>query len=245
MALLASDCYKHIEHGLSGKPSELYPLQEILNDAGEWLLSAHQWEWSVPGPALLGVTQDQEYVELPADFRELIAIQPTENLTSSICPTTRTRLLEMRTNPVTVTSSFYQYVVGYRQISGDTRPVLELWPTPSATEADVLTVWYRKTWARVTTDSQAIDFPTWMEGLFKRVCRLFAQAAEEEDSSAPAGRRNDLDDLLDRLMAGTVWRTAVEQDSSLQPMLGPMQGGHTMTATRSANFLWTPVQGPS
>ena len=247
MSIIANTLYRHIHHGLGGDPSSEFPYQEIVNDAGEWLLSVHRWNWNTPETTTIDTTVDVPYIAMPSDFADLIDIQATNNITSSVTPVTRAKLLEFRTNTVAVTNFTFFYSVGFRKVSGVMSPVLELWPTPSASESDKFTILYCKGWTRVTDDDDVIEAPGYMEPLLKRVCRVFAQGVEEEQQGAQPGARVDVDDLLSRVMAGPLWESATNQDASIQTDLGPMTGGHLMGLPHrtASHFLSTEVQPPS
>lgn len=245
--MIASDIYRHIRHALAGEPSDEFPYQEILNDAGEWLISAHRWGWITPEPADVDTVADQEYVSLPSDFREVVSIDVSDGFTSTIEPTTREHILFLRSSPLDASSFNFYYALGWRQLSGTMTSVLEVWPTPSASETGKFKLWYRKTWTRIASDSTALEIPPWMEPLLKRVCRAFAQGVEEEQTDRPAGSRIDVDDLLERVMAGPIWEAAVDQDRMVQQDYGPMRGGHLegLPHHRATHFLSSQVAAPS
>jgi hypothetical protein len=78
-----------------------------LNDAGHYLLSAHNWAWCEGAQAELPLTAGQPYVWLPDDFREIISIQAVESLNSGFILTTQDRILKLRA--LATASSFHYH----------------------------------------------------------------------------------------------------------------------------------------
>ena len=96
MTLLASDAISHIRHTLASQDVPEVGALRILNDAGNYLLSAHNWAWCEGGQAELPLTSGQPYVWLPDDFREILSIQAVESLNAGFILTTQDRILKLR-----------------------------------------------------------------------------------------------------------------------------------------------------
>ena len=107
MTLLASDAIAHIRHTLASQDVPSVGALRILNDAGHYLLSAHNWAWCEGAQAELPLTAGQPYVWLPDDFREIIAIQAVESLNSGFILTTQDRILKLRA--LATASSFHYH----------------------------------------------------------------------------------------------------------------------------------------
>src|SRR5687767_5540187 len=68
----------------------------VVNDALEHIAAMHQWQWLKTGEQLLSITADQDYVELPADFGSLTAVEHTGGVGRTMIPTTWAHMLELR-----------------------------------------------------------------------------------------------------------------------------------------------------
>ena len=84
MALTVQECHRHIEHSLGGTLSPEIEVLSLINRAGEFLVSVYPWKWLEGRSATLDLVQDQTYVALPADFRELTAWEATSGLTNDL-----------------------------------------------------------------------------------------------------------------------------------------------------------------
>jgi hypothetical protein len=96
MTLLASDAVAHIRHTLASVDVPSIGAYRILNDAGEYLCNMHHWTWLEGAQQTLPLTKDQDYVWLPDDFREIMALQLENGLSAGIRMTTQAHLLELR-----------------------------------------------------------------------------------------------------------------------------------------------------
>ena len=96
MALLVSDAIAHIRHTLASEDVPSIGAYRILNDAGQYMVNMHNWRWCEGVQATLSLAKDQDYAWLPDDFREIIALQPTNGLNAGFRLTTQERLLQLR-----------------------------------------------------------------------------------------------------------------------------------------------------
>ena len=104
MTLLVSDAIAHIRHTLASEDVPSIGAHRILNDAGQFMVNMHNWKWLEGAQSTLSLTGGQDYVWLPEDFREIIAVEPTSGLNNGFRITTQDRLLELRS--LAVTNSF-------------------------------------------------------------------------------------------------------------------------------------------
>ena len=104
MTLLVADAIDHIRHTLASESVPDIGAHRILNDAGHHLYSMHSWKWCEGAQATLTLTANQDYVWLPEDFREIVAVQPTNGLNAGFRLTTQERLLQLRS--LAVSNSF-------------------------------------------------------------------------------------------------------------------------------------------
>ena len=112
MTLLVSDAIAHIRHTLASEDVPSIGAYRILNDAGQYMVNMHNWRWCEGAQATLSLTANQDYAWLPEDFREIVAIQPTNGLNAGFRLTTQERLLQLRS--LAVANSFeYNAAVVY------------------------------------------------------------------------------------------------------------------------------------
>lgn len=161
------------------------------------------------------------YIQLPADFRELIAVTPTTGLVQSATLTTLAQILDYRTHAVPV-SNFVRYLaLAYQPVGGTggaPTPRLEVYPTPTVALAGALTLYYRAGWTDISDDSDLISVPNWMELFFLQVLEAVARGFDEQDELPMSAR-------LDLLRAGSMFLAAVRDDADLAPDIGPILGG--------------------
>ena len=81
-------------------------------------------------------------------------------------------------------------------------------------------------WTDLTSDSELLRVPAYVETLFLQVLRAFARGYEEEDQGSLTAR------LLE-IGSGPLFSTAVVRDGEIQPDYGPLKGGLTARARQS------------
>jgi hypothetical protein len=111
MTLLVSDAIAHIRHTLASEDVPSIGAYRILNDAGQYMVNMHNWRWCEGVQATLSLAQNQDYAWLPDDFREIIALQPTNGLNAGFRLTTQERLLQLRSLAVANSFEFNAAVV--------------------------------------------------------------------------------------------------------------------------------------
>jgi hypothetical protein len=234
----------HIRHALHGDPNEdLGGSLMILNHAGLHLVNMCTWKFLERAPVTIGTVQDQAYVDLPSDFGEIIAIDSTEGLVSTIKLTTFQHLLEMRTNQVNLANfNYFGAIVWNADTStegGAPTVRVEIWPTPNVTDSDEFTLFYRAGWINLTEDTQYVEIPSYVEPLYIQLVRAHALGYEEEHNASMMQR-------LDAIYASTIYRNAMDQDQRVQNSYGPLMGGAARGAPLGVNkFSRSVVSGPS
>jgi hypothetical protein len=111
MTLLVSDAIAHIRHTLASEDVPSIGAYRILNDAGQYMVNMHNWRWCEGVQQTLSLTANQDYVWLPEDFREIIAVQPTNGLNAGFRLTTQERLLQLRSLAVSNSFEYHGSVV--------------------------------------------------------------------------------------------------------------------------------------
>lgn len=235
--LYYKDLTNHVLLAIGGRPSTAAGQTvaerqaEIINQAGEHLFG-YQWTFR-QATALLSTVATQPYVVLPADFSELIAAwsgtlpllitnqDEVENTRSSDFDSHGTRGYVKAIVPTTaVPTQSYQ---------------LQIYPTPTSSEANKIKITYRTGWQRVSTANLATDvisIPLYLEALLVLYVRAITESYEDGQQSQ----------RLAEIEAGTLFGTAQRKDGMLQAHFGQLRpnvwtnnyrnnGGFVMTNT--------------
>ncbi len=208
-----------IEHVLGGPLAPQIEPMEIVNMAGEHLLGIRSWNWLIGASASVGFVADQAYSALPTDFLATVGLQKTSALVSNYREIDLKRLLELRTRELPYTSLItYGAVVFVSTAGAAPLPRLEIWPTPTATDATAMTLYYRRGWTEPAADTTEIPVPAWCHDLFLDYCRAFAQGYEE-DMSATLGQR------IAEIDEGPIMKRCVRRDGAVRTSYGVTGGG--------------------
>ena len=212
----------HVQHATGGGAlSSQLAQDQIINEAGRYLVSMHHWKWLEMTPATLTFTISTAYVSMPADFKSLDAIWPDDAINSSFELVTPREIARMREYEITATAAYYGTLVYPTQAAvtaHQTVPRLELYPTPSATTSGALHLWYTRGWTVIDDATDVPNFPPYLETLFTQIVRAFAKGYEEDDQGT-------LDDRLVSIAGGPIFAAAVSQDGMTQNEYGEIGGG--------------------
>lgn len=192
--------------------------RQLVNMAGDFLVSAHPWRWTMGGQLTLTIPDGQDFVELPGDFMELRGWSPSESLVGNVTLVTPQELVSRRSWGNAPSSGyFYATIVYPLDADGIPKPRLDLYPPGTATNNEIV-IYYRRGWRPVTTDEEALSMPPWMEDLYLQVLMHYARGFHEEDEATLAQR-------LALEVQGPLWRAKVRRDGSTAKSLGPLTGG--------------------
>jgi hypothetical protein len=216
MTLLVSRCESAILHalGMTALPPETSAL-EYIHAAGHWLCS-FPWTWQ-ERIGTLGVTASEAYVALTAGTVEVHRVQYQHRWLS---PVSAGALLDMRAGTVVSTYPSCYAVLYDQTAAGVLTPRLELYPTPAATDATALKVYYRAGWAGPLADADGarIPIPAYLEAVYLEALIAFAMGREERDVA-------DVGTRVAMVEAGPLFSAALRQDAALQTNHGPLRGG--------------------
>ena len=242
MTLLAGEALDIVRHALGGEVHSAITGLRVLNETGRWLYSARPWVFLRGAMESLSFTSGQDYIDLPEDFGAIVAVDRADGFHSSLSMVTPETLLELRTTtPVAAAFKFWGCVTwdhadieGSASVSGGytvtpttaaearakkrPTPRLEVYPQPSATNTGALLLMYTRGWRQVLEDTDTIFVPEWLEGVYLRAARIWAQGYDKVSGY-------DKDGELESLVRGAEWRAAVTHDSNIQTDLGTIEGG--------------------
>lgn len=216
MTLLLSRCESVVLHALGASvlPPEISVL-ELVNRAGVWLCS-FPWSWQERIVTIATVSA-QNYVNLPAGTVEVHRVQYRNGWLDA---TTLGAIMDRRANAV-VSGAPACYAIDYDQTAaGVLTPRIELYPTPSSSDASGITAHIRLGWVTPFNgaDSSRIQIPDWLEPLYIEALIAFAMGYQERDVA-------DVGTRIAAVQAGPLFAAATRQDASIQTNHGQMRGG--------------------
>jgi len=165
--------------------------ERIVNDAIEYVADLHPWRWLQTGEQQLDIVANQDYVELPADFGALIALEHADGFTRTMIPTTWDELLRMRQDSINDWSRSYWYVVNLGNVevgeedAGLSLPTLNLYPTPAENATGAIKLVYRRFLRRLTADTDRPQWPAYMDRFLSLVACGFAKLHHDDLAVAP------------------------------------------------------------
>lgn len=212
--LKAHNALGWIETRLGYLPEDAQAAMGVLNAAGEALVSppgGHTWRW-LNREALLDLTIAQNYIDLPSDFQSMLDLGFAEDFVSCIHTTTMPQLIELERLPQSGLS--YHVALVYEVVGAEPVPRLRVTPEPTATEADVLKLYYRAGWTELAEPSDDIVIPHWIVDLYRELVVAYALGWQEADEFPLAAQ-----------LAG-VWTSDLalskfDRDGGIQRVYGP------------------------
>lgn len=179
-------------------------------------------------------------IDLPDDTRDIIAIQGTGgSLSARVTLTSLAEVLRVREE---LTTNDQHWYAALSYVGSPPTPILEIAPGAGSNSTGALRMFYRARWARLSTDSTAVDVPTFIEPLLVQVVRAFARGYTREDAGS-------LDLRLAQIHAGPIFAAAKKSDGAIQPYFGTLKNGIDRWRQPSASSNWqettSRIGGPS
>lgn len=218
-----------IRRRLDGDPS--VPVTTLCNQAGGFIVDEHTWGWLVRTPASLNLVSGRPYITLPDDFGRAIG-KPIAASTTQVASfewMEPSKVLEMRGLSLGASYCFYGYI-GYAldTTTGTLKPRIELSASPTESQTAAFKLPYFAAWTDVTSDSETLVIPSFLDAVFLQIVMAFAQGYDEAENGSREMR-------LQEIKAGMEWTTAKRRDGAAQPSIGMMSGG--------AAARWMPGSG--
>lgn len=233
MTLTLERAIRHVKHALGRDTDpDLNPV-EIVNVAGQHLVSMFEWSWLERPAVELDLVASQNYVDLPLDFGKAISVQVNSQI-SKFTWTPLSDILRKRASDLSVSGLQYWGGIEYSSPTSSAAPTprLALWPTPASSVTDGLLLYYRAKWPGVTNDSYLVPVPDFIEPLMLELIRAFAIGWEESESAS-------VGEMVARVEAGPIALAAMTNDQGTQWDFGRVEGGAAasfMDSTRGANL---------
>lgn len=227
--MLTMEAIGVITHALGRAPSQSLSPLSIINDAGAAMCNMHPWGWLIRYTSSLGFVAGQTYVTLPGDFESFIAPPATTDGTGFEF-TDLDEILKAR--EATASGRPFLGALGNPSFTGAAAPgqrQLEIYPTPSLTEANVLAAYYRAGWLVADGDTQYLDVRPFMRPLFVEILTAVALGREERDTAG-------VDARMTALRGSSIFLDACNADGRAQPGFGPIRGGAMQVARGRGPF---------
>lgn len=171
----------HIEQAAGGDiDARLHGIGDgfaILNDAGRYLCNMHEWKWQNRPPLNLDFVADQNYVDLPLDFKMSGHIQVTNTLISTVKMVGMPHIMFLRGSALSYPFFFFVALSWPQPQKGSppSGPRLEMWPTPVDSEIGAMTIFYDAKWTEITEGSDVPMIPTDLEFILIELCRTITR----------------------------------------------------------------------
>jgi len=245
--LTASNAIEHARYTVFGAgaefPAHISPIG-LVNEAGEWLVSAHQWAWTTSRIMTLGTTAGQDRVPLPDDYGGDLAEQQSNSLVARLRLTDVATIIDMKAHDPATSQLITYAAVNYwiPPEGGEPVPQLLLHPTPTVTTEDAFTLVYTARWQYLHDPSDLLVMPGYCVTLFLEVLVAIARGRMEEDQGSVATR-------LQGLMMSDLMSAAKHADRRTQSDMGRMRHTHTSLGIppvlTTFPYNWTYANGPS
>lgn len=225
MPMTVANYKAQMKHAIGGEPDSRVDLLQVLNDALRYLYNQHAWSFRERPILTVTTTPDQNYVELPEDFGELISVQFA---TRNVSLTSLTDIAHRRANTLLPPPQSAVYVALSFPAQVDvtsSQPLPRLEIFPDVISADDYDIEYRGGPIALTEDSDVPNIPPDYERVLTLLARSFTCDIEEQDSTVEWDKANvEIERLKDH-------------DALTQSNMGQMQGGAAQQNGRRVNFF--------
>jgi len=215
-------------------------ISSIIDRAGRYLFSMHQWAWRKRPLVDLDFVADQAWVDLPEDFGfgTLLSVTMTDEVSYGVELTTLADIAYLRGQTITPSGLYHVAVAFPNQETTESplRPArLEVTPTPSSANTGSVTVGYKAGWVPLATGASVANIPGEVEFLLIQIVRGMAIWMETNDRSH-----------LDAIETSPSLERIKVSDGGIQTNSGQMGGGILQPSYASVdhNWNWTGGGGP-
>ncbi len=209
---------------------------QLINEAGAYLFS-HEWTFRLGIITDVAIVAAQGYVDLPADYGGLQAIEYNDLATGFVL-TSHQELLQLRAKSASPTGFAYWAAVVQPTQTNQTTAMgaqrLLLYPDPLASDADGLKIIYRRDWAQLTDDTHIANVPRYAVPLLRQYVRAFAEGFDDEaaDEDIPV-RAVNVNNLLAVIDNGPIFAACKRRDGANQRVYGELENGLVETLAAS------------
>ena len=177
MAKTLSALIDYAEQAVQGPLDSRLDVVEVVNDAGTAVVAMCPWPWLERPPVSLNFTQNQAYVPLPLDTGEVISLEVSDSLATTVELTSLEEVMYLRGSSLNSPFHFYcalSYPEQRDSQKNAPEPRLELYPTPGTSESGKIVMRYRAGWVRLRDMDNVSNVPVNIEILLVEMVRAFA-----------------------------------------------------------------------
>jgi|6_EtaG_2_1085325.scaffolds.fasta_scaffold08873_3 hypothetical protein len=208
---------------------------QIVNQAGQFLVGLHPWRWLARPSVLLDLVADQSWVRMPPDFGNgtILGVTREGTLTFDVALSTLQELDLLGRSTVS-TPSMYHVALAYPSQSDTVSPLglprLEIDPTPATDQEEAIRFAYIAGWVTMTMGSAVANVPPWAEMALIQCVRAFGAYYRTNDHGH-----------VDSLVTSPEMQSMKRADSGQQRILGQSRGGILQGGkpTGSTNYNWS------
>lgn len=189
-ALTLADYRAFVKHALVGDPNAVYTdvnttKDRIINEAGRYMSYAYPWSWRSRPPVTVTVGTEQNFMELPSDFGQMISLQNNDGVSFSNTPVTLSNITALRSGS-TGSTNFHLWAIAWP--SQESKDQLQPGPRiefyPSVTASTSFLIEYNAGWTELVNTTDVPNIPIEFEHLFQRYIRAFAKQQDDEQEAA-------------------------------------------------------------
>ena len=229
MTLTLGQLRSHVQLAVGGDPSTAPGMTvpertaQLINNAGEHLMS-RSWRWRERTSTVVASTASQDYLSLPSDCGEILTIEPKNSWSASLQFVDPATFEKISTEGIEPELSYVVTLV-FHDSSGVATPRLDIYPTPSSTDATAFNIRYRAQWVALnnasnvngTDDAVLLGtshalIPQYMESLLFEYIRAFSEGGEDGTTQQRLA-------LVD---GGILLDQALRKDGTFQPDYGSL-----------------------
>lgn len=210
-----SDCTAVVAESLGGSPA-VQTAARIANHAGTIVFNMHSWRFARRGPVWLGTTAGNDLVPLPVDYAGYISILGKAD--GPLLIVDPEAFMLHRGGQAIATYGTIGMIVGADIGFQPTAAAMRVYPTPTATEAQVYQLFYTRGWQELVDPNSFVPLPQFALPLFVEVLMAVAGGVDESEHGT-------MTDRLDRIRSGSNFRAAVRADGLRHAVPMPLRNG--------------------
>ncbi len=218
MATSVEQAIAEIGHAVSGQPER--EALRLVNEAGTHLTSMHAWNYLIRPSTQLASVAGQAYIDLPADFGEILGIQLDGGYLGNWEYVDPGFFTQLEATSWSGEGPAYWTIIEWpvKTDGSSPTPRLALHPAPASTDASFATLRYRAKWADLSRSDREVPVPDYCRSLFLALCRAFARGYDEDEQVTLSQRLADVE-------IGSLLDTAKRADGRTRRRMGVLRNG--------------------
>ena len=238
MPLTRNALVGYAEQAVGGRFDARIDAVDLVNDAGRTLVAMHPWKFLQRPPVNLTTTAGQNYIELPADFSEIVALEVSDNYALSIRAVTMGRMVLYEGTAGAAGMDLYVSPEFPNQPStSEPAPQarLHLYDSPAASSEVVAILAYRAGWTPLTTGKAVPNVPEDVGPLLTQVVQHFARGFVMQQASG--GQVTPVSEV-EKLRGSAMFQAILQKYGATQSEAGEMRNGITPFRYHRRRTTW-------